>query len=88
VPTSSHVATDFFLEVSRNLDKSKYLDKNDLPTKDGLKPLSQAFIQGLVGCIHMGHNKDWWDSADHLRYIINELQRGFIEVAETKESTF
>lgn len=87
MPTSQHVATDFFLEVSENLDKNIYL-QNGLPTKDGLKPLTQTFIQGLVGCIHFGHNNGWWDSAEHIRYIIDEIQRGFIQVAQTKESNF
>lgn len=79
--TSRHVATDFRLDVSSNLDKSIYLDKEELPTKAGIKPLTQAFIQGLVGNIHWAHQNGYWDSADHLRYIINELQRGFVEVA-------
>ena len=81
-PTSRHVATDFRLDVSKNLDKGIYLDKEDLPTKAGIKPLTQAFIQGLVGNIHMAHEKGYWDSAGHLRYVMDELQRGFAEVAK------
>lgn len=80
--TSRLVATDFRLDISENLDRRVYLDKEDLPTKAAIKPLTQAFIQGLVGNIHAAHEKGYWDSADHLRYIINELQRGFIEVAK------
>lgn len=80
-PTSKHVATDFRLDISNNLDKEIYLDEEELPTKAGIKPLTQAFVQGLVGNIHMAHQKGYWDSAAHFRYIIDELQRGFVEVA-------
>lgn len=86
-PTSSHVATDMRFEVSKNMDQKKYLDKDDLPTKDAIKPISQCFIQGLVANIHAAHQKGWWDSAEHLRYIMTELQRGFVEVATVEEGT-
>jgi len=84
---STHLATDIFLELSPNLERDKYL-KNDLPTKEGIKPLTQCFIQGLVGNIHMAHQHGWWDSAEHLRYIISELERGFVEVAVVSDGKF
>lgn len=85
--TSAHVATDFRLDISSNLSRSQYLTTDDLPTKDGIKPLTQTFIQGLIGSIHFAHEKGWWDSAEHLRYIIEELQRGFIEVPDLAKGT-
>jgi len=84
---STHVATDIFLELSKNLEREKYL-KDDLPTKDGIKPLSQCFIQGLVANIHKAHQEGWWDSAEHLRYVIEELKRGFVEVANVSDGIF
>jgi hypothetical protein len=84
VPTSKHVATDFRLDVSPNLQQDVYL-QNDLPTKEAIKPMTQCFIQGLVGNIHFAHEKGWWDSAEHLRYIIKELERGFVEVAKVSD---
>jgi hypothetical protein len=86
--TSSHVATDFNLDVSKNLNRKQYLDKEDLPTKDGTKALTQCFVQGLVGNIHQAHQKGYWDSAEHLRYIIAELERGFATVANAYTSNF
>jgi hypothetical protein len=83
-PKSTHVATNVRMEISKNLDRARYL-KNDLPTKEGLKPFTMAFIQGLVANIHHGHEKGWWDSAEHLRYIMEELSRGFAEVATVSE---
>lgn len=86
--TSRHIATDFNLEVSDNLDKSKYLDKNDLPTSEGTKALTNVFVQALVGNIHQAHQNGFWDSAEHLRYIIKELERGFAEPATATEGHF
>lgn len=83
--SSSHIATDFRLEVSKNQDRKVFLDFNDRPKKEGVKPLTQTFIQGLVGNIHFAHDKGYWDSAEHLRYIISELTRGFATVAKTTE---
>jgi len=86
--TSSHVSTDFNLDVSDNVDSASFLDAEGLPTEDGVKALTQCFVQGLVGNIHSAHQKKYWDSAEHLRYIITELERGFIQVSKTYKSTF
>lgn len=82
------VQTDLFLECSDALDKTVYLDENQLPTKHGIKPMTQALVQGLIGNIHMAHQKGWWDSAEHLRYVIAELERGFATPAEVSVGTF
>ena len=81
--TSKHVATDFNLEVSKNMDAKSYLDSDGLPTKDGAKVLTTVLIQGLIGNIHNCHEKGFRDSAEHLRYIISELERGFVAVVHT-----
>jgi len=86
--TSKHVATDFNLEVNGILDKRQYIDKEDLPTQDGSKVLSNVLVQGLIGNIHLAHEKGFRDSAEHLRWIISELERGFVAVANVKQSNF
>jgi hypothetical protein len=86
--TSKHVATDFNLGVSDNLVRHQYLDKEDLPTEAGSKVLSNVLVQGLVGNIHLAHEKGFRDSAEHLRWIISELERGFITVANVEQSNF
>lgn len=85
---SQHINTKLNLEVSDNLDKSQYFDDSDLPNSDGSKALTQVFVQGLIGNIHHAHEKGYWDSAEHIRYIIAELGRGFIEVPNISEGTF
>lgn len=85
---SNLVATDFNLEVSDNLERSQYLDKENLPTELGSKGLSNVLIQGLVGNIHFAHEKGFQDSATHIRWIISELERGVASTANIKKSTF
>lgn len=85
---SKHIHTDFNLSVSNNLDKNHYLDEDDLPTAAGTKSLTVTLIQGLVGNIHQADQKGYWESADHLRYIIKELERGFAAVATVEKSHF
>jgi hypothetical protein len=85
--TSKLHSTDLRLELSNNLDNRKYLDKG-IPTQNAIKPLTQCFIQGLVANIQAAHDHGYWDSAEHLRYIISELERGFIEVKDIQVSTW
>jgi len=85
--TQKHVATDFNLRVIGDLDKNKYLE-DGLINANGSKALANVLIQGLVGNIHMAHEKGFRDSADHLRWIISELERGFVAVANVEQSNF
>lgn len=86
--TSKHVATDFFLECSSNLDDKKYMNDDDVLTKDGSHALTQCFVQGLVGNIHFAHQQGYRNDAEHLRYIIAELERGFASIADATKSTY
>lgn len=69
------------LEISKNLDRKMYLDNKDLPKEPATKPVTQALIQGLMTNIKLAHEKGWMNEADHLRYVIDELQRAFTHVA-------
>ena len=79
--TSKHEGIGMFLEVSENLDRTKYLDEEDLPTEEGSRALTMVLTSALVANIHMADQSGWRDSAEHLRYIIGELERGFASVA-------
>lgn len=84
--SSTHLSTDILLDVSPNQDVKHFLQEGGIPTKEGIRPLTQCFIQGLVGNIHSAHQAGYWDSAEHLRYIIAELERGFIAPATVRKS--
>jgi hypothetical protein len=77
-PASTISHTDIRLDVSKNLNKGTYLDKAGLPTKEAIKPISLAFVQGIITNIQLGQEKGWWKEADHMRYVIDELHRAFV----------
>ena len=78
--TSQHIKTEYQFAVSKNVAKENFFDKNGVANKEGVKATTQCFVQGLVANIHAGHQQKLWDSAEHLRYIIKELERGFIQI--------
>lgn len=73
------MSTDLRLEVSGNLDRSMYIDGKGLPRKEAMKPITAALVQGLLANIKQCHEKGWWKDHEHIRHIIDELQRGFVE---------
>jgi len=75
------------LNVSKNIDKRPYF-ADGLPNKDGAKVLRQCFIQGLVTVIRHAHKEGFENEAENMRYIIDELQRSFVAVVYTGESTY
>ena len=85
---SKHYETRFFLDCSPNLDRSHYIDKNNVPTKEGSKALSNVFIQGLIGNIHLANEKGYLNDAEHLRYIISELEKGFVSVVKIDQTKY
>lgn len=87
-PTSRMIGTEINLGVSANLDKTKYLDNNGLPTENGSKILTDVFVQGLLANIHNAHQRKLRDSAEHVRYIISELERGFVAITKAGEGEF
>jgi hypothetical protein len=78
----------FNLDVTPNLDRKQYLDAEGMPTKDGVKALTQCFVQGLAGNIHAAHQRNQWDSAEHMRYAIAELEKAFVQVTNAYKGTF
>lgn len=78
--------TEFTFSVSSNMVKSQYMDADEKPTKLGSHAITQAFIQGLAGNIHFAHQAGFRDSAEHLRYIIKELERSFAQPASVEHS--
>ncbi len=63
------------LEISDNLDPDLYYDAEHL-TMDGVKATSNCLIMGLVSNIHYAHKRGIRNDAEHIRWIIAELERG------------
>lgn len=77
--TSKLVSTKFQLSVPSTIDQKQYEDQNGQPNKAGAKMISNCLIQALSGNIHTAHQGRHWDSAEHFRWVISELERSFIE---------
>ncbi len=84
----NHVSTDFNLIALDNHQEQVYLDSKGYPNAAGSKVLSNVLIQGLVGNIHAAHENKYRDSAEHLRWIISELEQGFASVAYIERTEF
>lgn len=79
---SAHVSTNIGLEVSENLNKETYLDKDNNISKDGSQAITMTLVQGLVANVHMTHESGYRDPKEHLDYIIKELKRGVSQKVE------
>lgn len=75
---STHRETQIMLQVSPNLKHSAYLNDDDLPTQAGCEALTMAFVQGLIANIKNAHTHNYWKDYEHIKYIIEELERGFV----------
>lgn len=85
---SIHNGVKAGLEISRNLDYDTYIDGKGLPTKVGTTALTNVLIQGLVANIHRANIEGHWKDHEHIKFIIEELQRGFIEVPHMEEEAY
>ena len=75
---ASVIHTEVALEVSKNINKSTFFDEDDIPNFQGATAVCNALVQGLIANLHFAHQHGLWDSAKHLRYIIKELEEGFV----------
>lgn len=50
------------------------------PTREGIKMGTCIMTLGLSNNLHYAHDKGLWDSAEHLRYIIQDLEEQFVKV--------
>ena len=68
---------DVRLNLPDYLDPSAYYENGRL-TSAGVIVVTSILTQGLIANIHGAHQYKLRDSAEHLRYIISELERGFV----------
>lgn len=77
IKKSKHKHTMFNLELSDNLDKPRYFDKEGLANKEGSQLITAVLVESLIGNIHMAQQKGYRNDVEHLKHIIAELERGF-----------
>lgn len=84
--TSKHVRTDYRLELSKNLDYTKYfMPHKYILTKEGSKVVTDVLTSALAAHIHFAHQRGHKDSAQHLREVIKKLEDQFVLVANVSE---
>lgn len=66
------------LTASENIEHSQYLDEQGYYNKQGTEVITNVLIEGLLTNLHASHDRGYWDSAEHLRHIIAELEKGFV----------
>lgn len=86
--TSTLVQTKILLSVDDRVDHDHFFKADGLPSAAGTKALSQCFTQGLVANIHQAHENGYWNNAEHLRYIIQQLENGFAHVGTVGEGEY
>lgn len=77
----THKGSTVILRVGENLENSRYIDEDQRPLLPGVKAITNTLVQGILYNIHDAHQRDLYDSAAHLRYVIDQLEQGFIKVA-------
>jgi hypothetical protein len=70
------------LHLSDKLDESAYRHEDGSLNRTGLQALTQCFIQGINANIQSAHQTGDWDSAEHLRWVIAQLEKSFIQPAQ------
>lgn len=78
---STVLGVKFDLQLGDNLDDSAYFEDDKL-NLEGHKAVTNVLVTSLVSNIHAAHQFGFRDSAEHLRYIITELERGFVHQVE------
>jgi len=76
------------LEPGPNLNRSLYVDKDDIPTADGAKAIIQCFIAGISAAITHAHQNGYRDESENLRHVINDLQRHFTAVKDADTTDY
>lgn len=70
-------SVQYDLRVGNTLRQNMYIGENNLPTLAGHESITMCCVETFIANIHLAHDSDQWDSAAHLRHIINRLEEGF-----------
>lgn len=65
--------------VTANMNFNSYFDPvTKTPNKDGVKTITNTLIHALAGNIHYANVNGIRNDAEHLRFIIGELEKAFV----------
>lgn len=77
-------SVDLGLEMSPNLQYDKYVSNGEL-TEEGSKVVTTTLCSALIAQIKNAHHYGLRDDAEHLRFVISELERGFVAQADVEK---
>jgi len=72
------------MNIPPPLDENQYFGTDGNLNKFGVQAATVTLIQGLIANIHGAHQNGLRDSAEHLRYIISQLEQGFVAQVEVQ----
>lgn len=84
---AKHSSTKTVFSVSKNIEAGEFFDDDGYPNKEGTRAITTTLLQGLIANIHSAHQFKYRDSAEHLRHIISELERGFVNPGTARKGT-
>lgn len=73
---------DVRLEVSPNLDKSRYLDRDGLPLQDANMPILNTLVVGIVSHMRYAAQKGWMKEGEMMNYVTEQLHRAFVHPSD------
>jgi hypothetical protein len=80
---------DIMMIPSDNLNVNGYINPvTHEPTKEGSEAMTICFIQGLIANIHASEHFGYRKSPEHLRFIIDELEKGLVAITEIEIRDF
>ncbi len=85
---SKVLTLDIGIQASKNLDQRAYDTAEGMPTKAGTIAITNTLVQGLIANIHQAQAQGHWNDADHIRHIIDQLQKGFVAITEVLPGSF
>jgi hypothetical protein len=77
-------STSVSMNIPPPLDENQYFDGDGNLNKFGVQAATATLIQGLIANMHGAHQNGLRDSAEHLRYIISQLEQGFVALVEVQ----
>ena len=84
--SSKLINCDVVFDTPKTREFSHLKYQNGKPSAAGLRASTTVLLSGIAANIHYGHKQKMWDSAEHLRYVISELERQFVQVAKTEDA--
>lgn len=86
--TSQMLSSKLHLVIAPPLDASKYFMSPGMPSKDGSMMITANLVAAISGNIHYAHQNGFRDSAEHLLWVITELEKLFVEQHNIKRGTY